>query len=71
MNLSTRRSMPAMTAPPTRLRDIVMSDHERRHAEHDRRTAEAIVDFLFDGIGGAVAKLRACFGASRQRVALR
>jgi hypothetical protein len=65
MNLSTRRSMPGMTAPPTRLRDVVMSQHARRHAEHDLKTAEAIVDFLFDGVGGAVAKVRARFGPSR------
>jgi hypothetical protein len=47
---------PADTA--TRLQGVLMSEYARKHAEHNLRTAEAIVDFIFDVVEGSVAKVR-------------
>ena len=65
MNLPTRRATTPTTDTAARLQGLVMNEVARKHAEHDLRTAEAIVDFFFDLFEHSAAKLRGLASGTR------
>jgi hypothetical protein len=57
---------PSAVASP--LAAIRMNPHERRQAEHDMRTAQALVDFAFVVAGGWQALVRHVRGIAELRL---